>query len=152
VDETSMKIRTIWMYPSRTVDSQGNTIEFFPGPTHNTEAAKRFFLKALHVPACSTPPILPREECITSTNSITTSVPHVINVDKNVAYPKAIAELKAAGILPQFATQPQRKHRSANPPHQIRPPLTRGPPPSKHIDPCILDITAPALDNLARYP
>jgi transposase-like protein len=28
-------------------------------------------------------------------------MPRVINVDKNAAYPKAIAELKAAGILPE---------------------------------------------------
>jgi IS6 family transposase len=27
--------------------------------------------------------------------------PRVINVDKNAAYPKAIADLKAAGILPE---------------------------------------------------
>ena len=30
-----------------------------------------------------------------------TSAPRVINVDKNAAYPKAIAELKAAGTLPE---------------------------------------------------
>jgi DDE domain len=29
------------------------------------------------------------------------SAPRVINVDKNAAYPKAIAQLKAAGILPE---------------------------------------------------
>jgi len=31
----------------------------------------------------------------------TASAPRVINVDKNAAYPKAIAQLKAAGILPE---------------------------------------------------
>ncbi len=31
----------------------------------------------------------------------TKSAPRVINVDKNAAYPKAIAELKAAGLLPE---------------------------------------------------
>ena len=31
----------------------------------------------------------------------TTSAPRVINVDKNAAYPKAIAALKAAGTLPE---------------------------------------------------
>jgi IS6 family transposase len=30
----------------------------------------------------------------------TTLTPRAINVDKNSAYPKAIAELKAAGVLP----------------------------------------------------
>ena len=29
-----------------------------------------------------------------------TPTPRVINVDKNAAYPKAIAALKAAGVLP----------------------------------------------------
>ncbi len=29
------------------------------------------------------------------------SAPRVINVDKNAAYPKAIAELKAASLLPE---------------------------------------------------
>ena len=33
--------------------------------------------------------------------NITKPTPRVINVDKNAAYPKAIAELKAAGILPE---------------------------------------------------
>ena len=32
----------------------------------------------------------------------TTSVPRVINVDKKAAYPKAMAALKAAGILPEL--------------------------------------------------
>jgi hypothetical protein len=90
VDETYMKIRKIWMYLYGTVDSQENMIEFFLSPTRDAEAAKRFFLKALHVTACSTPPILPREECITSTHPITTSVPRVINVDKNAAIPKPL--------------------------------------------------------------
>ena len=31
----------------------------------------------------------------------TKSTPRVINIDKNAAYPKAIADLKAAGILPE---------------------------------------------------
>jgi transposase-like protein len=32
---------------------------------------------------------------------LTPSAPRVINVDKNPAYPKAIAALKAAGTLPE---------------------------------------------------
>ena len=31
----------------------------------------------------------------------TKSAPRVINVDKNAAYPKAIADLKATGLLPE---------------------------------------------------
>jgi transposase, IS6 family len=68
------------MYLYRAVDSQGNTLEFFLSPTRNGEAAKHFFLKTL-------------------ATSHTTE-PRVINVDKNAAYPKAFAELKAEGLIP----------------------------------------------------
>jgi transposase, IS6 family len=40
----------------------------------------------------------------------TTSAPRVINVDKNAAYPKAIAELKAAGLLPESVELRQVKY------------------------------------------
>jgi transposase, IS6 family len=49
VDETSIKIKKVWMYLYRAVDSQENTIEFFLSSTRDAEAAKRFFCKALHV-------------------------------------------------------------------------------------------------------
>ena len=71
------------MYLYRAVDSQGNTLEFLLSPRRDTEAAKRFFSKALAAPHISTP--------------------RIITVDKNAAYPKAFKELKADQI---FATQP----------------------------------------------
>ena len=37
-------------------------------------------------------------------------VPRVINVDKNAVYPKAIAELKASGILPELVELRQVKY------------------------------------------
>src|SRR5512135_701653 len=40
----------------------------------------------------------------------TQSAPRVINVDKNAAYPKAIAQLKAAGILPESVELRQVKY------------------------------------------
>ena len=40
----------------------------------------------------------------------TTSAPRVINVDKNAAYPKAMAALKAAGILPESVELRQVKY------------------------------------------
>jgi len=40
----------------------------------------------------------------------TKSAPRVINVDKNAAYPKAMAELKAAGILPEAVELRQVKY------------------------------------------
>jgi transposase, IS6 family len=55
VDETYIKIKTTWTYLYRVVDSEGHTIEFFLSPTRDAEAAKRFFLKALHSTAASAP-------------------------------------------------------------------------------------------------
>jgi transposase, IS6 family len=135
VDETYIKIKKVWMYLYRAVDSQGNTLEFLLSPTRDAEAAKRFFVKALHATASSAPQAHLLEEQVeeptAAADPITTtsaprvitvetnaaspvvqptaladpnptpSAPRVINVDKNAAYPKAIAELKAAGILPE---------------------------------------------------
>ena len=72
----------------------------------DAEAAKRFFVKALHSTACSAPQARPVEEQVAqptaaSDPNTTKSAPRVINVDKNAAYPKAMADLKAAGVLPQ---------------------------------------------------
>jgi IS6 family transposase len=81
VDETYIKVKKQWMYLYRAVDAQGNTLDFRFSSTRDTKAAMRFFLKtltALHI----------RE-------------PWVINVDKHAAYPKAFAELKAAGFIPE---------------------------------------------------
>ena len=84
----------------RAVDSEGNTIEFLLSPTRDAEAAKRFFCKVLHVTVDTAPQTFPSKERVALTDP-TTSVPRVITVDKNAAYPKAIANLKAAEILPQ---------------------------------------------------
>src|SRR5579864_521605 len=106
VDETYIKIKKTWMYLYRAVDSEGNTLEFLLSPTRDAEAAKRFFVKALHSTASSASQARLVEEQVaqptTAADPTTTkSAPRVINVDKNAAYPKAIAELKAAGILPE---------------------------------------------------
>ncbi len=78
------------MYLYRAVDSQGKTLDFWLSPTRDGEAAKRFLLKAL---AASH-----------------TSLPRVINVDKNAAYPKAFAALKAEGHLPESCELRQVKY------------------------------------------
>ena len=106
VDETYIKVRKNWMYLYRAVDSQGNTLEFLLSPTRDAEAAKRFFVKALHSTAGSAPGARPVQEQMAEPTApadpnTTKSALRVINVDKNAAYPKAIAELKAAGILPE---------------------------------------------------
>jgi transposase, IS6 family len=102
VDETYIKIKKVWFYLYRAVDSTGDTIEFFLSPTRDAEAAKRFFLKALASTARSVSQACPITEQVAQPTALTdASAPRVINVDKNSAYPKAIAELKGAGVLPQ---------------------------------------------------
>ncbi len=104
VDETYIKIKKVWTYLYRAVDSEGNTLEFLLSSTRDAEAAKRFFLKALPSPAGSAPQAHPFEEQVAEPTSMAnpvTPTPRVIHVDKNAAYPKAMAELKAAGQLPE---------------------------------------------------
>jgi transposase, IS6 family len=113
VDETYIKIKGTWTYLYRAVDSEGNTLEFLLSPTRDAQAAKRFFLKALHSTAASTPGAHPVEEQVaepTAAANPATSAPRVINVDKNAAYPKAIAELKATGVLPESVELRQVKY------------------------------------------
>ena len=75
VDETDVKVKYVWMYLYRAVDSPGNTLEFLLSPTRDAEAAKRFFSKTL--------------------GALHTVAPRVITVNKNAAYPKAFKELQA---------------------------------------------------------
>src|ERR1700730_11484416 len=90
VDETYIKVKGVWTYLYRAVDSQGNTLEFLLNPTRDAEAAKRFFSKTL---AASH-----------------TVEPRVITVDKNAAYPKAFNELKAAATLASLCELRQSKY------------------------------------------
>jgi transposase, IS6 family len=115
VDETYIKVKKVWMYLYRAVDSDGNTLEFLLSPTRDAQAAKRFFVKALHSTAGSAQEARPTEEPMTEPAApadleTSTSAPRVINVDKNAAYPKAIAELKAAGQLPEAVELRQVKY------------------------------------------
>src|SRR6266516_4512973 len=90
VDETYVKVKKVWMYLYRAVDSQGNTLEFLLSPTRDAHAAKRFFAKALAAPH--------------------TRTPRVITVDKNAAYPKAFKELKAERLMPDACELRQSKY------------------------------------------
>jgi IS6 family transposase len=92
VDETYVKIRGTWMYLYRVVDSAGNTVEFLLSPTRDAEAAKAFFHKTL--------------------SAAHTVTPRVITVDKNAAYPKALADLKSAGGVPTTCELRQVKYRN----------------------------------------
>src|SRR5437660_2021075 len=88
VDETYIKVKKVWMYLYRAVDSEGNTLEFLLTATRDAEAAKRFFVKALHAPAGSAPEAGSLEEQVEEpiaavTPTTTKPAPRVLNVDKN---------------------------------------------------------------------
>jgi transposase, IS6 family len=90
VDETYVKVKKVWMYLYRAVDSQGTTLEFLLSATRDAQAAKGFFAKTLAAPH--------------------TTTPRVITVDKNAAYPKAFKELKDEGALPDSCELRQVKY------------------------------------------
>ena len=69
-----VRVKGRWTYLYRAVDSRGQTIDFLLSARRDAEAAKRFFRKALAQPH--------------------TVNPRTISVDKNAAYPKAVAEMK----------------------------------------------------------
>ncbi len=105
VDETYIKVKKVWMYLYRAVDSDGNTLEFLLSPRRDAEAAKRFFVKALPSPACSAPGVRPVEEQVEEPMALadptpTKSAPRVINVDKNAAYPKPLPSSKRPASFP----------------------------------------------------
>ena len=49
VDETYIKIKKIWMYLYRAIDSEGNTLEVLLSPARDAEAAKRFARQSVAV-------------------------------------------------------------------------------------------------------
>src|SRR3954451_8108360 len=80
-DETYIKIKKVWTYLYRAVDSEGNTLEFMLSTTRDSAAATRFFRKVL--------------------GAAHTVNPRVITVDKNPAYPKALTTLKGGIFVPE---------------------------------------------------
>jgi IS6 family transposase len=79
VDETYIKVKGHERFLYRAVDSTGQTIDFLLTAKRDTAAAKRFFQRGLTNPG--------------------NSIPRVINVDKNRAYPAAVDELKKDGTI-----------------------------------------------------
>jgi transposase, IS6 family len=115
VDETYIKVKKVWMYLYRAVDSEGNTLEFLLSPTRDAQAAKRFFVKTLHSTAGSASQARPSEEqveepTVAAAPKPIETAPRVINVDKNATSPKAIAELKASGALAETVELRQVKY------------------------------------------
>ena len=90
VDETYIKVKGIWTYLYRAVDSLGQTIDFQLSARRDAVAVKRFFRKALAQPH--------------------TANPCTITVDKNPAYLRAAADMKQAGDLWRFSRLRQCKY------------------------------------------
>jgi transposase, IS6 family len=90
VDETYIKVKGRWTYLYRAVDSRGATIDFLLSAERDAEAAKRFFRKALAQPH--------------------TVNPRTLTVDKNAAYPRAVAEMKRDRELWRFSRLRQVKY------------------------------------------
>jgi len=80
VDETYIKVGKTCKYLYRTVDKDGNTIEFMLSAKRDVTAAKRFFKKMMRADH--------------------RRLPFTISVDKNAAYPDALAASKDEKILP----------------------------------------------------
>jgi transposase, IS6 family len=55
VDETYIKIRKVWFYLYRAVDSEGNTLDFWLSATRDGEAASRFLVKTFAASHTSLP-------------------------------------------------------------------------------------------------
>ena len=90
VDETYIKVKGVWKYLYRAVDSEGNTLDFLLSAKRDAQAAARFFrrmLKAQHP-----------------------QTPRVINVDKNAAYPVAMETLKGDETLAETTELRQVKY------------------------------------------
>jgi transposase-like protein len=81
LDETYINVKGRDRFLYRAVDSTGQTIDFLLTDRRDAAAAKRFFRRAL----------------LNEGNSM----PRVINVDKNPAYPRAVEDLRKDGTLRQ---------------------------------------------------
>ncbi|MEP0914923.1 IS6 family transposase [Leptolyngbya sp. GB1-A1] len=90
VDETYIKVRGVWKYLYRAVDSEGNTLDFMLSTKRDGKAAARFFRKVL--------------------KGQHTQAPRVITVDKNAAYPIAIETLKEDEVIDQETELRQSKY------------------------------------------
>jgi transposase, IS6 family len=90
VDETYIKINKQWHYLYRAVDSTGATLDFMLSATRDADAAEQFFRKVL--------------------DASHTTLPRVITVDRNAAYPPAFDALQHDNTLPEACRLRQCKY------------------------------------------
>ena len=79
VDETYVKVKGLWRYLYRAIDSAGATIDFLLSARRDADAAKRLLRKALRAPSHPQP--------------------RVINTDLAPIYASAIPTMKKEGVL-----------------------------------------------------
>jgi transposase, IS6 family len=89
-DETYIKMKKQWYYLYQAVDSTGATLGFMLSATRDAGAAERFCRKVL--------------------DAGHTTLPRVITVDHNAAYPPAFEALQRDGILPETCRLRPCKH------------------------------------------
>ena len=94
MDETYIKVKGVWTYLYRAVDSLGQTVDFLLSARRDAAAAKRFFRKALAQPHNVSPRTITADK----------------TADKNPAYPRATAEMKRTGELWRFSRLRQCKY------------------------------------------
>ena len=90
IDETYIKIKGIWYYLYRAINSYEDTIDFLLYPKRNARAVFSFFRKML--------------------GSCHSSKPKIISVDKNSAYPLAFKALKKFHVLDSLSNFRQKKY------------------------------------------
>jgi putative transposase len=78
VDETYVKVHGRWCYLYRTIDWDGNLVEFMLSQKRDMEAAKRFFTQALVV---------------------VSHAPEQVTTDGHCSYPRAIRETLGSDVL-----------------------------------------------------
>ncbi len=79
IDETYVRVGGAWHYLYRGVDSNGDTLDFLLRATRDRNAAIAFFRKTV--------------------GASHTTLPRVVNVDKNPAYPIAFEAIKHEGLF-----------------------------------------------------
>jgi transposase, IS6 family len=90
VGETYIRVKGRWTYLYRAADSRVRTIDFLLAARRDTAATKRFFRKA-----------------ITQRRIVN---PRTLTVDKNPAYPRAVADMQSDGQLSRRACLRQCKY------------------------------------------
>ncbi len=106
VDETYIKVKDVWTYLYRAVDSLGQTIDFLLSARRDATAAKCFFRKALSHPHVVNPRTITVDKNPASLPWHSTGFAHGILA----IFPHAVRDMKRAGQLWRFSRLWHRKY------------------------------------------